>query len=361
MATSRITIAFVGDLMLGRRVNEVAAQLPAECFWGDVLPLMRDADAVFGNLECPITTRASRWRRCWKAFRFRAHPRVVDLLLAGNIHFVSLANNHILDCESDGLVDTIRYLDAAGISHAGAGRDFAEASQARFVEVAGTRVGVMSITDTMPEFAAGAERAGTHYLPVRADHDTLGYIAQSVADMRQAGAQIVVLSVHWGPNLRPWPSERYRRFARAVIGLGVDVFHGHSAHLIHGVELYQNGLILYDTGDFLDDYWVFPMVRTDRSCLFLVEFVGGRVRRVRLVPVLLERARVRRAVGREAWAIASRLLRSSMPNSIADPAMAMELHILDPTIGSARMSTYAVAHLDGREGQLMMLDKAINP
>ena len=347
MTARRTTIAFVGDLMLGRRVDEAAAQLSPECFWGDVLPLMRDADAVFGNLECPITTRASRWRRCWKAFRFHAHPRVVDLLLAGNIRFVSLANNHILDCESDGLVDTIRYLDAAGISHAGAGRDLAEASQARFVEVAGTRVGVMSITDTMPEFAAGQERAGTHYLPIRTDRETLEHIEQSVVDMRQAGAQIVALSVHWGPNLRPWPSERYRRFARAVIGLGVDVFHGHSAHLIHGIEMYQNGLILYDTGDFLDDYWVFPMVRIDRSCLFLVEFVDARVRRVRLVPVLLERARVRRAVGREAWAIASRMLRSSMPNSIADPAMAMELHFLNPAVGSARMSTCPVTYLGG--------------
>lgn len=328
MSTQSVSLAFVGDLMLGRRVNEVAAQLPAESFWGDLLPLLRGCDAVFANLECPITTQDRRWRRCWKAFRFRAHPRVIDILKAGNVRFVSLANNHILDCETEGLLDTMRHLDSAGIAHAGAGADLAEAARPRLVDVGGTRVGVISITDTMAEFAASPARAGTHFLPIRTDTKTLGRLARTVDETRRAGADLVVVSVHWGVNLRPRPSARFRRFARAVVDLGVDVFHGHSAHLVHGVEMHRGRLILYDTGDFLNDYWVFPMVRTDRSCLFLVDFLDARVRRVRMVPVLLDRARVRRAVGTEARKIAAHMLHTSLSYAGGDPGLAAEVHLM---------------------------------
>jgi poly-gamma-glutamate synthesis protein (capsule biosynthesis protein) len=49
------------------------------------------------------------------------------------------------------------------------------------------------------------------------------------------------------------PPERFRAFARWLIDRGFDVVHGHSAHVFQGVEAYDGGLILYDTGDFVDD------------------------------------------------------------------------------------------------------------
>src|SRR5215470_15345067 len=263
MSAKLVTFAFVGDLMLGRRVNAAACGLAPEAFWGDVLPLLRSADAVFANLECPITLAARPWDRCWKAFRFRAEPRMAGVLKAGNIRFVSLANNHMLDFDADGLADTIRHLEHAGIAYAGAGRDSAEAMRPAMLEISGLAIGVLAITDNMPEFAAGPNRPGTNYMRIRDDHATLGLIALQIEDMRRRGAQAIFLSSHWGPNLRPWPSSRFRRFARAVRDLGIDVFHGHSAHLLQGVEVSGGRVILYDTGDFLDDYWVFPGIRTD--------------------------------------------------------------------------------------------------
>src|SRR5262249_29313679 len=125
-------------------------------------------------------------------------------------------------------------------------------------------------------------------------------------------------------NLRPWPSSRFRRFARAVSDLGIDVFHGHSAHLLQGVEVSGGRVILYDTGDFLDDYWVFPGIRTDRSCVFLADFVGGKFHRLRVVPVILRPGQVRLARGKEACGIATRMLRRSRPYLLADQATLTE-------------------------------------
>ncbi len=330
MTAKPVTIAFVGDLMLGRQVSAAAATHAPESFWGDTLPMLRAADAVMGNLESPITARGREWRRCWKAFRFRADPRVVELLKAGNLRFVSLANNHMLDQEGEGLLDTLAHLDAAGIAHAGAGRNSAEALRPALFDIGGLRVGVLSLTDNMPEFAAGPDRPGTNYIRIRTDHATLGLIALLVGGLRRAGAALIVLSAHWGPNLRPWPPARFRAFARAVVDLGVDVFHGHSAHLLQGFELRSGRLILYDTGDFLDDYWVFPFVRTDRSCLFLGEFVDGRLAHLRIVPVILTPGQVHRAMGDEGHRIVSGLLAHCAALRGASIDIVPELHVRGP-------------------------------
>ncbi|MGH8857549.1 MAG: hypothetical protein ACREXG_05915, partial [Polaromonas sp.] len=64
------------------------------------------------------------------------------------------------------------------------------------------------------------------------------------------------------------------------------------AHLCHGVEIYHDKPILYDTGDFIDDYAVDPWLRNDWSFLFLVTLEAGRLVRLELLPVILTLAQV---------------------------------------------------------------------
>jgi poly-gamma-glutamate synthesis protein (capsule biosynthesis protein) len=233
------------------------------------------------------------------------------VLLAGNVRFVNLANNHSLDFGPEGLHETIERLDAAGIVWAGAGRTASEALRLPILDVGLTRVGVIAFTNRVREFAAGRGKAGTNFLPVRMDRATLAAAELAIADLRRRGAHLVVASIHWGPNLRPWPTRTFRAFARAAVELGVDIVHGHSAHLVQGVERHRGGVILYDTGDFLDDYWIFPGIRTDRSAIFLVDVERHRPVGLRIVPVLLSPMRVNLAPPREFAAIGATLARRS--------------------------------------------------
>jgi poly-gamma-glutamate synthesis protein (capsule biosynthesis protein) len=308
MGIGMATLAFVGDVMLGRGVNEQVGRHPPEWFWGDVLPVLRSADAAFANLECAITRHRRPWMRTPKVFHFRADPEAVDLLHAANVRCVSLANNHVLDFEERGLLDTLRYLDEAGIAHAGAGRNRAEAGAAAFVEVAGLRIAFLAATDNEPPFAAGVDRPGTNYIDVGGDPQAAERIGRRVAALRQMGAFPIILSLHWGPNMTTAPRRAFRRFAREVTDLGVDVIHGHSAHVFHGAEVYGGGVILYDTGDFLDDYAVDPQLRNDWSFVFLVDVhpLQG-LRRLRMIPVELDFARVRVARGETFDAICGRM------------------------------------------------------
>src|SRR3990167_6854749 len=111
-------LLFVGDVMLGRLVNEKLRDAPAEYPWGDTLPILREADARICNLECALSDGGSPAR---KAFTFRSDAKNVAVLKAAGINAVTLANNHTLDYGPEALADTLGILDQEKIRYAGAG------------------------------------------------------------------------------------------------------------------------------------------------------------------------------------------------------------------------------------------------
>jgi poly-gamma-glutamate synthesis protein (capsule biosynthesis protein) len=256
-------LALMGDLMLGRMVNHELKALAPEELWGDLLPLLSEADARIANLECAITTYRQPWIRSHKVFHFRADPDAVAVLNAAHIDAVSVANNPSLDFEVQGLLDTLSNLDEAGIRHAGAGHDWDEACKPALFEADGQQIALIAATDNEPAFAAAAGIPGTHYLEVSLESDTLHHVAELIASARAAGAKLVVFSNHWGPNMIERPPEQFRAFAHAVIEAGADVYYGHSAHISQGVEVFHRTPILYDTGDFIDDYAIDPWLHND--------------------------------------------------------------------------------------------------
>jgi poly-gamma-glutamate synthesis protein (capsule biosynthesis protein) len=300
-----ITFALTGDVMLGRGVNETLRNVRPEEPWGDVLPLLGSADLRIINLECAITEHEQPWSRTHKVFHFRADPLAAGVLRAARVDACSLANNHTLDFEEQGLLDTLARLRAAGIRYAGAGGSLEEAARPVLLEGG---VALVAITDNEPPFAAGPDKPGTNYLPVSLEPEVLRRVEEAIEAAREAGAETIVFSNHWGPNMVQRPKETFRRFARAVMDRGADVYYGHSAHVFQGVEIYRGKPILYDTGDFIDDYAVDPRLRNDRSFLFRVCVEGGDLRRLELFPVVLPYARVESAKGAEREAILDRMM-----------------------------------------------------
>jgi len=299
------TLALTGDVMLGRGVNETLPTARPEEPWGDVLPLLDAADLRIINLECAITEHKQPWSLTPKVFHFRADPVATEVLKAARVDACSLANNHTLDFEERGLLDTLRHLERAGIRYAGAGRDAEEAARPALLEGG---VALVAFTDNEPPFAAGPNRPGTNYLSVSLESEVLRRVEVAVGAAREAGARTIVFSNHWGPNMVQRPRENFRRFARAVVDRGVDLYYGHSAHVFQGVEIYNGKPILYDTGDFIDDYAVDPKVRNDRSFLFRVSVQDGDFRRLELFPVVLPYARVELARGAQREIILDRMV-----------------------------------------------------
>ena len=284
--------------MLGRLVADSLAGGDYARPWGDALPVLRGADLFLVNLECALTERSERWTDgTYKPFYFRVDPAAgVGALQAGDVDFASVANNHIGDFGLAGLGDTLQALDRAGIAHAGAGVDRASAREPARLSVDGARVSVVACADHPAEWRADPVTAGINYTPVSLEAEHLGEVARQLAAAREH-ADFVIFSIHWGPNMRAWPTPEFRAFAHAVIDAGADLFWGHSAHVVQGMEFRHGHPVLYDTGDLVDDYAVDPHLRNDLSALFLMRVAPPVVESVEVVPVQIADMQVNLARG----------------------------------------------------------------
>jgi poly-gamma-glutamate capsule biosynthesis protein CapA/YwtB (metallophosphatase superfamily) len=285
-----VRLALAGDTMLGRRVAEALWRQPADSLVDpELVEITRGADLFVLNLECCISERCEP---APKTFTFQAPPSAVETLLHLGVDCVTLANNHALDCGIEALLETFEHLRAAGIAWAGAGESV---EQAQTPTVVGG-LPVFAFADHQADFAADQDRPGIAYADLQA-----GLPAWILE--RAPGA---LVCPHWGPNMTASPLPYVRSAARALRDAGATLVAGTSAHVFHGVD--EN--VLYDLGDFLDDYRVHRRLRNDHGLLFLVELESDGPRRIEAVPLKLEYAYTRLARGSEAEWIWERFRRA---------------------------------------------------
>jgi poly-gamma-glutamate capsule biosynthesis protein CapA/YwtB (metallophosphatase superfamily) len=289
-----LRLALAGDTMLGRQVGRVIARSRRPPVAREVVAIAAEADLFVLNLECCVSDRGEPWASPGKPFFFRAPPVAAELLAEIGVDAVTLANNHALDYGFKALLDTLEHLSAVGIATAGAGADVRSARAPAVLRARGMRLALIAASDHPRDFAAGLDRPGIAYADLRS-HPDGGWLATAIADARdEAGA--VLVSPHWGPNMTVRPPPEVLRAAPALVAAGAGVVAGHSAHVLHGVQ----GNVLYDLGDFVDDYAVDRRLRNDLGLLFLLDLDAGGARRLEAIPLRIERCHTRLATGDDA-------------------------------------------------------------
>ncbi len=282
----------------------IPAPVPPSWPWGDVLRALPEGFWRVMNLETSVT-RSDDWAPR-KGVHYRMSPDNVDCLHAAGVDVWTLANNHVLDFGARGLVETLDVLRAGGLATAGAGRDAEEAWRPAVLSGPDGRLVVWSVADTssgVPSgWAAGVRRPGVALLP-RLDEATAAWLASRVEEVRRPG-DLLVVSVHWGPNWGYAVPPGMRRFARRLLEAGVQVVHGHSSHHPRPAELHAGGVALYGCGDLVNDYEGIAGHEQFRGELRLLHAVtlglAARVAEVRAVPVRPRRMRLERATPEEA-------------------------------------------------------------
>lgn len=300
-------LVLLGDVMLGRLVNDRLRQAPAAFPWGDTLPVLAQADARFANLECVLADGGEPQRG--KVFHFRSDLKNVATLTAAGINAVSLANNHVLDYGVDAFRETLPALDRSGILHAGAGPDRDAARRPAITNLGNTAVAFIAFTDNEPDWEAGPRRPGVYYVPVDAGDSRVRELLALVRRTR-ATVGLLVVSAHWGGNWGAEVPSAHRDLGRSLVDAGADVVFGHSAHIFRGVEIYRGRPLVYSAGDFVDDYAVDPGERNDESFIFVVETAADVPARVRLFPTIIAGFQARLA-GKSSLRIAERMQRLS--------------------------------------------------
>lgn len=309
------TVALAGDIMLGRGVKKLIDKHGHGYPFAQTRPLTAGADLAIANLESPLTTAGYRTPSPWK-FTGDTLDAALALAAAG-FDLLALANNHMPDCGRDGFRETRRWLDSAGVAHAGLSScDTARFDSLRAADslgawtyrdslsclpayrtVKGVTIGLLSFCE--PYLLAIARDYGGE-LAARADSAT---VARSVIAARDS-CDLLVCSFHWGEEYRDHPTKTQRKLGRLAIDLGARIVHGHHPHVLQGVEFYRGGMIAYSLGNYVFDQ---RHTKPRQSALLTVKMKGIIVDSVSLLPLEIVANRPQPAGKKGAGAIAARI------------------------------------------------------
>ncbi len=293
-----ITVAAVGDMHFDRQVRALIVKSGSAAPLAEVATQLSGADIAVGNLESTLSELGER--RTDKDYTFKGDPRGVEALSSAGFDFLSLANNHALDCGSDAMLDTIARLDSAGIAHAGAGASKAAAWAPAVRNVNGTTVAYLAFSHILPNgFIATGTKPG---------------IAQGRLNMKEVEEAIraadatydyVLVSFHWGiENVDDCNAEQVTDAHRAI-DAGADMVLAHHPHVIQAVEYYNGKLIAYSLGDFVFDHY---SRKTGEAFVLEADIGPDGIGEVRVTPVYLDGfGRPKYVTGREAATILERL------------------------------------------------------
>lgn len=229
-----------GDVMLAGRTRPFLAHHGRGYPFASVRPLLAHAAHVLANLEGPLARRAPR-QETDRNFSYRISPLTAAALADAGIGLLTLANNHLMDCGREGVVETLEALARAELRAAGVGLDRAAAHAPIVARAAHGTLGVLG-------YYWNRRCAATATRPGAAMDDPASLEADIPALRRQV--DLLVVTCHWGVPYERVPAEDVRARARRAIELGADAVVAHHPHVIQPCELHRGRPIFYSVGNF---------------------------------------------------------------------------------------------------------------
>ena len=228
-----LTVTLAGDCTLG---GTEAANRKADGFVKTVLekgldypfsglePLFSQDDVTFVNLE-GVLSDSSKGENTDKNFAFRGPSSFAKLLPLGSIEAVNISNNHYQDYGNFGSKATLKALEEYGVAYAGE-------EWLSIFSLDGGKIGLAGIRGSLSE-----EKKRT--------------VVKQIALLRQAGCQIIIYALHAGQEYAQNHNRLQEDMAHFLIDSGADVVAGHHPHVVQGLEIYKDRLILYSLGNFV--------------------------------------------------------------------------------------------------------------
>ena len=219
-----------------------------------------DGDLSIANMETPVDVMGEN-RDLTTFPHFNVPFEILEALqYAGFNHLIS-ANNHSFDRGFDGLVATVRNFERAGIAHTGVYIDEEDFNTPTILDINGIQVGIIAYTDSVNGMEGVIPEEMLPFVIRRFRSDSLvdtPYMSEDIANLREAGAELVIVALHWGEEYVDEPTEMQRSIARELSEAGADVIMGKHSHTVQPVEWHERedgsrALIIYSLGNFLAD------------------------------------------------------------------------------------------------------------
>lgn len=257
-----VSIIAVGDILPGRNVDN-----PAEAFQ-NVQDWLGSADLTIGNLECALAplepaSVPTQERTPYTPILLSADPQAAQWLHLAGFDVLNLANNHTLDAGIDGLEQTVRGLETAGIQTTGVWQPQQARTEPLIVELNGIRIAFLG-ANAIPkpgdsELVNQDAAHGSGWQVIKWDTDAFTKSIQAA----RGQADVVIVSVHWGYEFQHHVDPAQELIARAIFRSGADLILGHHPHVVQPIEIFsteaalpeQNKVqsVAYSLGNFVFD------------------------------------------------------------------------------------------------------------
>jgi hypothetical protein len=289
-------MAMTGDVLLHEPLWQAAATYGASSGRRyDFRPMFDRVRRVLGSADlalCHLETPVDLDNAALSSYPvFNVPWQIVPALRYAGYDACSTASNHSLDAGHEGIVETIRGLESAGLEHAGTGRSRTQARRPALIDVEGVKVAILSYTygtNGIP-FPPGLE--GVVNL-IDAER-----ILRHARRTRRAGAEFVSVSLHWGLEYQTSPTEDQRTLARRLLrSPAVDLIVGHHAHVVQPIGRVKGKFVIYGLGNFLANQSLSCCIAATQDGVIVTAEVtesasGFEVRRIEYVPTWMELGR----------------------------------------------------------------------
>lgn len=262
----KISILFVGDMMFDRGTANHIQNFGIDSILGGVANLFENKNMVVGNLEGTITDFPSVSVPNNQILKFTFNPKIAEYLKQNNFTHLSLANNHALDFDLEGFLQTKKYLDENDLKYFGSPLNNSQ----------------ISIVQNISE--KNICLIGYHDLYTRNPESVL----EEIKNIRSTCFYIVVLP-HWGEEYETVQNERQTILAHQFIDAGADLIIGAHPHVVQPLEIYKEKAIFYSLGNFVFDQDFSYNTRRGLAVSLELNF---KTQNFTLIPVDIERAEV---------------------------------------------------------------------
>ena len=208
----------------------------------DLYEVLQKADYRIFNLETPLVNCVRPIQK--NGPLLSAPPNSINALKALNIGLLTLANNHIMDQDIQGLASTIKTLDEAEILHVGAGNALEEAKAPVFLTIKDKQYGVYACAEHEFSIAGGSTPGANPFDPL----ESLDHVAQMKAQCDYA-----IVLYHGGKEYYRYPSPNLQKTCRKLVEKGANLVICQHSHCIGCEEKYLGATIVYGQGNFLFD------------------------------------------------------------------------------------------------------------
>jgi len=291
---SVITLNAVGDIIPGRTVALKMAQKGTNYPFSPIAPYTKEADIVYGDLECPLSDRIPP---PYEGMSFIAPSSTISGLKLCGINVVSLANNHSTNFGSEVFLDTFSLLKENKIKYFGGGRNEQEAFEPLFFKVKGLKIAFLNYNSIIGGIKAEDTTPGVAWIKLKpwAEEDDKNDIERmkKVVQKAKEKSDIVIVCFHWGVEYQTKPIESQINVAHAAIESGASLVIGTHPHVVQAIEYWQspkdktkNGFIAYSLGNFVfDQMW---SEETREGVILKCKFFNKDLSEVELLPYKIE-------------------------------------------------------------------------